>query len=746
VFFFLPHADAELTQEAVLIGAAAFPDSDTVGLWLFDEPDYPHTTLTDASQYTKGDLRLMQGGNMAAGKYGRALMASGTDYAVCHAGFAGKVPEEELREPDGTPSGLWGPTEGPGEMLSGLAGSRWTVELWLELSSAARNISIVDMGQAYEGGFSLDLRGGAFELVNHYAGVKAVCPSRLSAGRWHHAAFTRDGSTVRHYLGGREQAAPTVSSISVQPIPDLQKPRDREHESRGFDKMNPEQRRQKRFNFAIGSNRHARKLMTGKVDEMRISRTVRYDGSFTPASFSRNYGVGVPGPAAANGPRLLFDPVPVSIPLNFGARRHVFIDDAIIDKKENMQITMNRPYGKQPIIKDFKIKKSAWRPSVFDVEGVIYMAIPESYSSNEGLTFLAISPDGLNFSMKGKIIPETPMYGAFFRDLNPKVSPAERYKVNAFVANRGMYFYMSPDGVNWRRNETIQLPLRSGGGGECFWDDQRGTYISYIKRDSSFRTKEYPGGPKGHKAAAFETNEILKPWPFQTLQKPYFEGWPFPAVTGEGPVAFAAENYGGVYRTRAIKYPWAPDVYLAFIWRYPGDDKARHVELAVSRNGRHWSLFGTNWYIPTGSAEEELTMYGLIRRGDQIWQYVDEGGAHGGDDPRRYYRYRQRLDGFVSLDAGSTAGTARTLPLVFEGSRLILNIKATGRAKVAITDQAGAELPGFGLGDCHTIRTDSTAHKVTWQASADVSSLKGKIVRLKFQMQNAKLYAFEFKN
>jgi len=337
------------------------------------------------------------------------------------------------------------------------------------------------------------------------------------------------------------------------------------------------------------------------------------------------------------------------------------------------------------------------------------------------------------------------MYGAFFKDLNPNVPADQRYKLNAFVANRGMYFYMSADGINWRRNETIQLPLRSGGGGEAFWDDQRGIYVSYIKRDSSFRTKEYPGTrPRGHSAPVFVTNQVLKPWPFKALSKPYFEGWPFPAVTGEGPIAFAATKYGGVYRTRAIKYPWAPDVYLAFIWRYPGNDKPRHVELAVSRNGRHWHFFATNWYIPTGSADEELAMYGLIRRGNQIWQYVDEGGAHGGDAPRQYYRYTQRLDGFVSLDAGSKIGTATTLPLKFKGNRLVLNIKADGWAKVALTGQTGTELPGFALDDCDTIKADSTAHQVTWRGNADLSSLRGKIVRLKFQMQNAKLFAFDF--
>jgi len=734
----------EASKQIPLVEGVVLPESEIVGLWLFDESDYPHTTLTDASEYAKADLCLMDGGSMVSGKFGNALELSGSAYAVSYAGFAGKVPEEEIRERDGTPSGLWGPTEGPEALLTGLAGNRWTIELWLNVPSITEEFTIIDMGQAYEPGVSLKLNGMVFELTNHYAGIKAVCPSRLIAGRWQHIAFSFDGAKLRCYLDGSRQAQPAVSSITIRPIPDIQKPEDREHGHRGFKSMNYEQRRQNRFNFAIFSDRRGGKVMKGMVDEMRFSRVPQYNADFKPESFSENYGADAPEPASATGPALLFNPEPVSIPLDFGARKYVFIDDAIIDTKSDMKIMMNRPYNKQPIIKDFEIRKSSWRPSVFEVDGKVYMAMPEGYSSEEGHTFLASSKDGLNFTMKGRIMPEVPYYGAFFKDLNPDVPSSQKYKVNAFVSNRGMYFYTSPDGINWRRNETIQLPLRSGGEGECFWDDQRGRYASYIKRDSSFDDPECADA-SGRVAVGFWTDEILKAWPFHQMETPYFEGYPFPSVTCEGPVSFDVTEATQVYRTRAIKYPWAPDVYLAFIWRYPGDDGPRHIDLGVSRDGENWSFFGTNWYIPPGSGEEELSMYGLIRRGDEIWQYVDEGGAHGGDAERAYYRHRQRLDGFVSLDAGSKTGTATTLPLKFKGSQLILNIKATGSAKVAITDKDGKEMVGFGLADCDEIKCDSTDKIVRWNGKSSVRALAGKTVRVKFEMRDAKLYAFEFK-
>jgi len=626
-----------------------------------------------------------------------------------------------------------------------LADNEWTIEFWLNLESDLGRTTIIEMGQAYDPGFSLSLATGAFELVNYYAGVKVICPAVVTVGEWQHIAITRRGSEVRCFVGGEKQVhVPEVYPIETQDTPDLQKPEDREKEHRDFKPMSFEQRRLNRFNLAIGSDRRCGNRMKGLIDEMRISGVVRYDAGFIPVSFSRNYGAQAPLPPVANGPSLLFDPEAASLPLKFGARKHVFIDDAIIDARENVQIHMNQPFNRQEIGKDFSIRRSSLRASVFDVDGVVHMALPEGYASEKGTTYLATSEDGLQFALQGLIMPETPMYGSFFRDLNPGVPDSERYKVNAFVSTRGMYFYTSGDGINWRRNEVSQLPLRSGGEGECFWDDQRGRYASYIKRDSSFHSEECarPGGRVG---VGFWTKEILKPWPFHPMDTPYFEGYPFPSVTCEGPTSFPVTEAGEVYRIRAIKYPWAPDVYLSFVWRYsPDNDEVRHVDLGISRDGENWSFFGTDWYIPLGSQAEELTLYGLIRRGDEIWQYVDEGGAHGGDGQRVYYRYCQRLDGFVSLDAGVLPGTATTLPLVFEGDQLVLNLNAQGSARVGITDENGEAYPGFTPEDCDPIEGDHIKATVTWNGRSSVAALADKTVRLSFEMQDCKLFAFEF--
>jgi hypothetical protein len=145
-----------------------------------------------------------------------------------------------------------------------------------------------------------------------------------------------------------------------------------------------------------------------------------------------------------------------------------------------------------------------------------------------------------------------------------------------------------------------------------------------------------------------------------------------------------------------------------------------------------------------GSDEEVLSLYGLIRRGDEIWQYADYGGAHGGGKRRSYARLTQRLDGFVSLDAGAKSGWATTRPLTFKGHRLMLNVAARGSMRVAVLDRKGNELKGFGLADCDPVIGDATSYLVSWQKNTSVSSLAGKVIRLKFEMQDAKLYAFKF--
>jgi len=739
-----------------------FADRDTVALWLFDEADYPHATLTDAGPH-EYDLRLMGGGRLVSGRFGRALHVSPrAESAVAYAGFKGVIPLDHMREPAG-PSGLWGPTIAPERLLTTLAHRDWTLELWLRLGEGRpEGATLLDLGHAYEPGVRLRLDAGEsrFVLENHYAGFAASGPTRpeaLGDGRWHHVAFTydRDGGRVRHFLDGALLGPAEVSRMAARTTPPVVVPTDRSRDTFGFTpSASGEWRRRHRFNVALGHDRQGGGRTTGAFDEVRLSAVVRYGEEFAlPGSFSRNYGSHAPGPAVATGPPLLFAADAPPGPVQLGPRRHLFVDGALLEEHRGLRFTCNPPKGWQALEPP---AMGGGQGSVCDRDGEVFLYLTDGYSSAEGRVRLRVARDGLRFRaperggvehegppQRDTVLHGAPMHGVVFEDPNPRIAPEERFKLTAWVANRGIYLYVSPDGVRWRRNEVAMLPLVSGGAAETYWDDQRGLYATLLKRDSDFSTPAHPG--EGRRAVGFETREVTKSWPFEAVPEPLFAGWPMPVVTGEGPVVFGGNRHGEVFRTRVLKYPWAPDVYLAFLWRFD-DQENRVTDLGVSRDGARWRFYADQaWYLgPFGDYVEAMAHHGLVRRGDEIWQYAEYGtGAHG-DGERVHARVVQRLDGFVSLDAGLAPGTAVTRPLLFAGRRLELNVAAEGEVRVELLDEAGEPWPGRTLADCDPIRADSVRQEVTWRGESDVSALAGKVVRLRVVMRDAKLYALQF--
>jgi hypothetical protein len=105
-----------------------------------------------------------------------------------------------------------------------------------------------------------------------------------------------------------------------------------------------------------------------------------------------------------------------------------------------------------------------------------------------------------------------------------------------------------------------------------------------------------------------------------------------------------------------------------------------------------------------------------------------------------------RLDGFVALVAsGERTGRLLTKPFLLAGDRLYINAAAenSGSITVVLRDEAGAPVPGF---KSRLIREDGIKLPVTWRANANLSEWRGRSVRLKFVMQQARLYSFGFED
>jgi hypothetical protein len=112
-----------------------------------------------------------------------------------------------------------------------------------------------------------------------------------------------------------------------------------------------------------------------------------------------------------------------------------------------------------------------------------------------------------------------------------------------------------------------------------------------------------------------------------------------------------------------------------------------------------------------------------------------------------FRRFTLRTDGFASVHVGADAGEMITHPLRFSGKELVINYStsAGGSVRVEVQDESGQPIPGFTLADSRNLVGDAIEQPVSWTKKSDVSSLASQPVRLRFVMQEADLFAMQFR-
>jgi hypothetical protein len=89
-----------------------------------------------------------------------------------------------------------------------------------------------------------------------------------------------------------------------------------------------------------------------------------------------------------------------------------------------------------------------------------------------------------------------------------------------------------------------------------------------------------------------------------------------------------------------------------------------------------------------------------------------------------------------------------TRPLVLgeAAEQLVLNFETSGggSVRVGLETADGKPIPGHELASCLPLTGNSIRRTVTWKAGADISPLKGSVVRLRFQLKNADVYSLQF--
>jgi len=86
-----------------------------------------------------------------------------------------------------------------------------------------------------------------------------------------------------------------------------------------------------------------------------------------------------------------------------------------------------------------------------------------------------------------------------------------------------------------------------------------------------------------------------------------------------------------------------------------------------------------------------------------------------------------------------------TRPFVVEGDELEINGRTypNGSIRVAMLDERGQELEGYGADDGIPFEGDEVRHRFVWQGERSLSALRGQIVRLRFVITLGEFYAFQ---
>lgn len=556
--------------------------------------------------------------------------------------------------------------------------------------------------------------------------------------------------------------------------------------------------------LSLGRDGRWGRALAGAIDELRVSDHAAYAADFPPpGSFSRVNRAARPAPPA--GLPLLFGREAKTGVLDLGSRRHLFLDDALLAARTHITLTPHPARVAEPVVEG-----SGWI-SVVDAgpqDIRLYLQGPQSSLA------VLVSKDGVNFTapdlgrgefrgQRNIVITDPASVGTVFIDRNGP--PEERWKIVTGLRQRGgIFVYTSADGFTWRRHETASLPFWAGSAVNVFHDDQRRRYVIHNRTDYY----RMAGGSTDRRSLLTEVEDLLAPWPFKPvtaemtraatargvrthvdqLDPWWLDNGPLaPGGFGlEYPVAMEADPKidpvgTDIYNTRAQKYPWADDAYVAFplfFFHYPKEgppqrqvlahpDEERgsgllETHLAVSRDGLAWQRHPRPTYLGIGDADgypirRSYIGYGMVRRGAQLWQYsytrasYHDSHVKGPPAPDVIHRLVQRVDGFMSADAPYTGGTFTTKPLRFTGNRLVLNVDtdAAGYAQFGFIDERGAPIPGFSVDECVYVNGDEIDYEVEWLAhdgkkTKDLSALAGRTVQLVARMRGTSLYALQF--
>lgn len=466
--------------------------------------------------------------------------------------------------------------------------------------------------------------------------------------------------------------------------------------------------------------------------------------------------------------------------LEIGTQTQVLVDDFVLERTEALRRQVNPLFKHEsnPLLKPLRSWEGHYTlPTtvLFDESDQLfkmwYLCLEEGGNSigSKARWAYAFSSDGVVWdrpnlgltSFRGSRRNNLLSYpvSCVLLDLREK-DPNRRFKALGHYrvqedAPLGLLIGFSPDGLNWKAYPKNPLLSETGGRGThkgiggihtiFGWDEGWSKYVAFMRPSRSFSN------------IGLSLSSDFMDWRLPT-----------PVLVPDWIDPPGTQFYGmSVFQDRGV--------YWGLLWVHHPNSLMMDVQLAFSRDLVGWRRVGSRHPILTYGVPAQFDSHMLralkpLVVGDQIRvYYAAESEAHAltREDlsplsnsmeatpevlVKHHWPQRKRgfgglavcrRDGFVSLDSGSSQGVLLSKQFTCRGNQIILNADASqGRLQVEILDRSGQPLKGFSELDSDILMGDSIHHVASWQGSQDISSLKGKVIRVRFLMTNTKLYSF----
>ncbi len=296
-----------------------------------------------------------------------------------------------------------------------------------------------------------------------------------------------------------------------------------------------------------------------------------------------------------------------------------------------------------------------------------------------------------------------------------------RYKMVYDVGPGNMRVRFSADGIRWSDEVTPEGLGKVGDThNNAFWDEARGKYVLI--------TKKFLGERLVYRS---EGADFLK-WSEPTL------------------ALRSTDEEGKQVQTYCMPaFPYGSS-YLGWVMMYNvAAGRTVDCELVWSADTVTWRrVFPGKPLIPRGPKDsyDSACIYAqagppALKDGKLLVFYGGSATPHAG-----WKRHclpclaRLRPDGFAGYAPAEEGkkGVLLTPPLRCTGAPLRISADAkAGSVRVAVVDE-----DGFGLDDCVAVAADVTDGEVRWKGGKSLAMLKGKAVRLRFELSAATLFAF----